>query len=77
MLLLLKWHEVAIGIILVVVGVVRQRVGNAIRLSAVCHPLIMVGRLDGFVVVRVCGRRGIVLMIRVVLVVRWVWRGVV
>ena len=78
MLLLREWHIVAIGIILVVVGVVGQRVGDVIRLGVVSHPLILVGRLGGFVIVGVRIRRGVVLLVvRMVLIVRRVWRRIV
>jgi len=43
LLLLWEWHVVAIGIILVVVGVVGQRVGDVISLSVVRHALVMIG----------------------------------
>lgn len=77
MLLLRKRHIVAIGIILVVVGVVGQGVRNVIRLRVVSHALVIVSRLSGFVIVRVCVRRGVVLVVCVLLIVRRVWRSVV
>lgn len=43
LLLLREWHVVAIGIILVVVGVVGQRVGDVISLSVVRHALVVIG----------------------------------
>ena len=63
LLLLREWHVVAIGIILVVVGVVGQRVGDVISLSVVRHALVVVCRLDRFVIVCVCGRRGVALLV--------------
>jgi len=72
-----EWHIVAIGIILVVVGVVGQGVGNVIRLGVVSHALVMIGRLNRFVVVRVRVRRGVSLLIRMVLIVRRVWGRVI
>ena len=76
LLLFREWHVVAIGIgiILTVVGLVGQRVGGAIRLSVVGEALVLIGRLDRFVIVRVCIRRSV---IRMVLVIRRIWRGVV
>ena len=69
-LLFREWHSiVAIGIILVV-GIVGQRVGDVIRLSVVSHALVVIGRLDRFVIVCVRVRRGVVLMGRVVVPVR-------
>ena len=63
LLLLREWHVVAIGIILVVVGVVGQRVGDVISLSVVRHALVLVGRLDRFVIVCVCVRGGVALLV--------------
>lgn len=63
MLLFREWHIVAVGIILIILGVVGQRVGNVIRLGVVCDALIRVGRLNGFVIVRVGGRGGVVLVV--------------
>lgn len=60
LLLVRERHVVAIGIILVVVGFVGQRVGNVIRLCAVSEALVLVGRLGGFVVIRVWVRRGVI-----------------
>ena len=77
MLLLWEWHIVAVGIILGVVGFVGQRVGKAIRLGAVCHALIRISRLNGFVIVRVCVRRGVCLVVWVVLIVCRARRGVI
>ena len=54
--MLRELHIVAIGIILIVVGVVGQRVGNVIRLSVVSHALIRVGGLDRIVIGCVCVR---------------------
>jgi hypothetical protein len=68
-LLLRECHIVAIGIVLVVVGFVGQRVRDGIRLSAVCHSLIRISRLNGFVVVRMRVRRGVSLVVWVMLIV--------
>jgi hypothetical protein len=73
LLLFRERHIVAIGIILVVVGVVGQRVGNAIRLGVVSEALILIGRLDRFVIVRVRIRRSVIRM----LIIRGVGRRIV
>jgi len=61
--LLREWWIVAIGIILVVVGVVGHGVGNVIRLSVVSHAGILIGRLNRFVIACVCVRRGVALVV--------------
>lgn len=69
-----KLHVVAVGIILIVVGAVAERVGDIIGLGAVGEALwVLIGRLDGFVIVRVYVRRSVIRM----LIIRRVWRRVV
>lgn len=76
-LLFREWHIVAVGIILAVVGIVGQRVGDVIRLCVVSHALVGIGRLDRFVIVCVCVRRGVALLGGRVVTVRRIWRRVV
>lgn len=75
LLLVREWHIVAIGIILVVVGLVGQGIGNTIRLGGVvADALILVGGLDRFVIVRVCVRGSV---IRMMLIIRRIRRRVI